>query len=189
MSDFASPAPAGPAFDRSKFVEALLFVAWQLRDDPHGGAIKLNKVLHFAELGHMRRYHRPITGARYQKLQMGPAPRALVPVREELVASGRAELVRDHFLGQRMDRLIPSHEPEIRHLDGSEIESLEQALLLLAGRNGTEASEISHEEPGWQLVEIGEDIPFESAYLAPPVVTPAIRRKVAEIAASPRHAS
>ncbi len=30
-----------------------------------------------------------------------------------------------------------------------------------------EASELSHRELGWRMVEMGEDIPYEAAYLAP----------------------
>ncbi len=40
----------------------------QLLDDPAGGAVKINKVLYFAECAHIRTYGVPITGVAYQKL-------------------------------------------------------------------------------------------------------------------------
>ena len=65
-------------YDEDKFGEVLLYVAKALQDDPAGGAIKINKALFNADFGHMRAHWRPITGAEYQKLPYGPAPRRLV---------------------------------------------------------------------------------------------------------------
>lgn len=87
------------AYDQDKFAQALLYVAKRLEDDPAGGAIKVNKALFNADFGHMRAYGRPITGADYQKLPHGPAPRKLLPVREQLVAAGDAELRDEAYLG------------------------------------------------------------------------------------------
>ena len=44
-------------------------------------------------------------------------------------------------------------------------------------------SALSHEEPGWQLVDEGETIPYESAFIArEQMLTPTSRRLAAEIA-------
>jgi antitoxin SocA-like protein len=75
------------SYDEGKFTEMLLYVADKLRDDKAGGATKLNKVLYFAEFAHVRQHGHPITGADYQKLQHGPAPRRLLPVRQHLIDS------------------------------------------------------------------------------------------------------
>ena len=66
-------------YDEAKFTELLLHVADRLRNDRAGGATKLNKVLYFADFAHVRRHGRPISGAEYQKLAHGPAPRPLRP--------------------------------------------------------------------------------------------------------------
>lgn len=65
-----------------KLGELLLYVSQQLADEPSAGSIKINKLLYFAEQTHMRTTGRPITGADYQRLEHGPAPRRLVPVRD-----------------------------------------------------------------------------------------------------------
>lgn len=62
-----------------KLSELLLLLAEELADDRFGGATKANKVMFFAEYANMRLTGRPITGARYQKLKQGPAPRRLLP--------------------------------------------------------------------------------------------------------------
>ena len=177
-----------PPYDERKFTELLLYVAKRLRGDPSGGAIKVNKVLFFAEFAHVRAHGRPITGADYQKLRFGPAPRRLIPVRDHLVDSGQARLLEEEYLGYRQARLIPLREPDLSLLTAEEIETVDQALAEVEGTTGTRLSELSHEEMGWKMVDEGETIPFEAAYLKPPVVTPAMREHTARLAARRRDA-
>jgi uncharacterized phage-associated protein len=170
-------------YDESKFREALLYVAKRLESDPAGGATKLNKVLFFAEFAHMREHGRPITGAVYQKLSWGPAPRRLKPVRDQMVADGEVALTRDSYLGYRQDRLLPLRDPNEDALSASERKALDDALNELRGMTGKQASDLSHEELGWQVVAEGETIPYEAAVLRRPVMTERIRKRAAELAA------
>jgi hypothetical protein len=100
--------------DEAKFTELVLYVADRLGPDRAGGATKLNKVLFFADHAHVRRTGSPITGAEYQKLPQGPAPRRLKPVRERLVARGEARIERAEFLGYELHRLVPQRRPTQR---------------------------------------------------------------------------
>jgi len=93
--------------NEDKLAELLLYVADRVRDDPTGGSTKVNKILFFAEFAHYRSHLTPITGAPYQKLPRGPAPRRLVPIRDHLVETGQAEIVHDEYLGYPLDRLSP----------------------------------------------------------------------------------
>jgi hypothetical protein len=149
-------------YDERKFAEALLYVAGKLADDPAGGAIKINKALFNADFAHMRAYGHPITGAEYQKLPYGPAPRRLLPVRTALV---------------------PLRDADIACLAETERQMLDEAVEVEKRRSGTESSAASHREPGWQMAEDNETIPYETAFLRRPVVTEKIRLRVAELAA------
>lgn len=171
-----------PPYDERKFTELLLYVAKQLEGDPTGAAIKLNKVLFFAEFAHVRAYGRPITGAEYQKLKYGPAPRRLLPVRARLVEGGEARLVEEWYLGYKQDRLVPLREPDLSLLSAEEMKTVHEALGELEGATGIELSELSHEEMGWKMVAEGETIPFEAAYLKPPIISDAIRQHAARLA-------
>ncbi len=170
-------------YDEAKFAEALLYVAKALENDPAGGAVKINKALFNAEFGHMRAYGTPITGAEYQKLPHGPAPRRLVPVRSALVEAGAAEIREESYLGRTIHRLVPLRAPDFSRLSRSEKELLDQAIEAVRGRSGADVSAASHREPGWQMVGDNETIPYETAFLRTPVVTEAVRRRVAELAA------
>lgn len=169
-------------YDEEKFGEALLYVAAGLEEDPAGGAVKINKALFNADFGHMRGYGRPITGAEYQKLPYGPAPRRLVPVRSRLIESGAAQLREELYLGRTVKKLVPLRLPDVTQLSTSELAMLDQAIAVEKARSGFEASAASHDEPGWQMVEENESIPYETAFLRRPVVTERIRRRVAELA-------
>jgi hypothetical protein len=79
-------------YREDKLAELVLYIAKQTRGDQAAGATKLNKYLYFADFSAVRRLGRPITGADYQKLRFGPAPRRLTPVRERLLRTGDARL-------------------------------------------------------------------------------------------------
>jgi hypothetical protein len=172
-----------PDYDERKFAEALLYVAGKLADDPSGGAIKINKALFNADFGHMRAYGYPITGAEYQKLPHGPAPRRLLPVRAALVASGAAEMREDLYLGRTVKRLVPQRDADVTCLAPTQRQMLDEAIEVEKRRSATESSAASHREPGWQMVDENETIPYETAFLRRPVVTEKVRLRVAELAA------
>lgn len=173
-------------YDERKFAELVLYAASRLADDPAGGAVKLNKVLFFSEFAHMRRHGRPITGVEYQKLRWGPAPRRLVPVRERLIADGIAQMVEETYNGLPQQRLLPRRSPDLSLFTADELAVVDSVVAELYGTTATDASEMSHAEVGWQMVEEHDTIPYEAAFLRVPVVTEAIRRHAALLAENRR---
>src|SRR4051794_39560528 len=117
--------------DERKFREMLLYVASALGDDPAFGATKLNKVLYYAEFGHVRATGHPISGVEFQKLPQGPAPRRLLPVRGDLIDHGEARMERRTYLGFNQERLIPLREADLSIFTEDEIESINQAVAAL----------------------------------------------------------
>jgi hypothetical protein len=170
-------------YDEAKFTELVLYVAERLRTDRAGGATKLNKIVFFAEFTHLRRHHAVISGCEFQKLDHGPAPRQLVPVRRRLIESGDAEIVEEDFLGRPQHRLVPRRPADLSVFSADERQSIDDVLDQLDGMTGTQVSELSHEEPGWQLTHAGETIPFATAFLDfPQVATPTSEALAAEVA-------
>jgi uncharacterized phage-associated protein len=160
-------------YNERKFTELILLVAERLRADLSGGATKLNKVLFFAEFVHVRRTGQPISGAEFQKLEHGPAPCRLKPIREQLVSAGEAEIVREQYLGYTMARLLPLRSADTSLFTDTEMESVEEALRDLEGLTARQVSDLSHEEAGWRLVNAGETIPYEAALVgAQQAITP-----------------
>jgi hypothetical protein len=151
--------------DDTKLAELMLYVARRSEADLAFGATKLNKILFFADfLAYVRTGH-PITGQVYQKLEHGPAPRRLLPVRNQLLTTAAAALAsRDRF-GRKQECLVALREPDLARFSGVEIAIVDEVIALLADHDARAASELSHRFLGWQLAALGEDIPYESALI------------------------
>jgi hypothetical protein len=154
-------------FNEAKFKELVLYIASKAQKDPTVGAIKLNKILYYSDFIAYKRLGRPITGAAYQKLAEGPAPRRMVPIRRMMVDSGRIRLEERPYFNGMIQRIIPT--PRVltpKLLSSEEVAIVDEVLVALAGKTAREVSDMSHRELGWILARPGETIPYETAWLS-----------------------
>jgi hypothetical protein len=150
-------------YERAKFQELIVFIARECADHPSFGDTYLNKALFFSDAVALQTLGRPITGARYQKLPFGPAARALLPVRDELVARG--DLTVEMVGTRRVSRAV--RDADLGLFSEDEIAIVRQIIDALRGLWATEVSDLSHAlSPGWKLVELNEDIPLESQFIS-----------------------
>ena len=189
MTVTTTVAPVAPEYDEDKFTEMVLYCAQLLEADRFGGATKLNKVLYFADFAHIRKTGASISGAEYQKLPNGPAPRRLVPVRRRLVEDRRAELLEEFdALGYQHHRLRARDEPDLSVFAADEVATIDGVANELRSLTGSQVSDLAHEEPGWKLVAHGETIPHSTAYLATDAEVPDhLRETVQQRAAEHGH--
>lgn len=154
------------SYDKEKFRELLLYIAEKSADDPRFGDTKLNKLLYFSDFFAYSHLGRPITGARYQKLEWGPAARALIPVRRELESEG-ALRVEERGDEPKRKVTVPLRTPNKSVFTEEELSLVDELLDLLRDATATSISAISHtNSPGWQLVDLQDDIPYETALIA-----------------------
>jgi len=153
-------------YDEQKLMELMLYVALKCQDDKTFGNTKLNKILFFSDFCAFRKFGHPITGAVYQKLEHGPAPRRLLPAAKTLESDKRAGW-QAASLGRynNQKRLIALQNPNLSLFAAEEIALVDWVVDQLAGKTGKEVSDLSHELPGWQCAEMGEDIPYFTACL------------------------
>ena len=156
------------SFDEEKFRELIVYVARKSEDDPTFGAVKLNKVLYYADFASFRMFHEPITGASYRKLQEGPAPRELLDAREDLMERGDAWIEQREFFTGVQHRLCirKDRTPDLELFTPQEIQLVDNIVEFFYGKTAREVSDFSHHEPGWRLAEQGETIPYETAWLS-----------------------
>lgn len=159
-----------PKFESTKFQELVLYISDSCQDDPTFGAVKLNKILFYADFYAYRILGEPITGATYQKLPEGPAPRQMLPERRKLIASGRVKLVSQSYFSGVQQRLVPSaeynREMASEFITDRERMIVDEVISFFKGKTAREVSDYSHRERGWILVDYGEDIPYETAWLS-----------------------
>jgi hypothetical protein len=153
-------------FDENKFKELILYIAKKSKDDRKFGAVKLNKILYYSDFKAYRLLGHSITGAEYQNLGEGPAPRQLLPIRSELINNGDAEMeYRDYFNGIQ-HRLIAKRKPNTKIFSRCELDIVKEVIEALWNEDAYGASDKSHKELGWLLTEEGETIPYSSAFFS-----------------------
>ena len=151
----------------TKLGELILYISQKSARDTYFGAIKLNKILYFSDFIAYGRWGKPITGAQYQHLKLGPAPVRLLPVRKELEEARFIAVQPIQVPGGRIQhRTVNLREPDLSVFDAREIALVDEVIEALRGLNATEASELSHLELGWKLTEEGDVIDYRTVFLS-----------------------
>ena len=155
-------------FKPEKFRELVVYICKKSEDDPTFGAIKLNKVLYYADFAAYRVLGKPITGAQYQKLHEGPAPQELLAARSVLINEGEARIeTRPYFTGTQKRLVIEDgRDADLDMFAPAELPIVDEIIAYFHGKTAREVSDISHREPGWALAEDREIIPYETAWLS-----------------------
>ena len=156
-------------FDPDKFKELIVYIAERCVEDPTFGAVKLNKILYYSDFDAYRLLGEPISGATYRKLSEGPAPKELLPAREELIAQGRVTLKEKPYFNRTQKRLgLVNGEvanPEMFSVEERNV--VDEVIRFFWGKPAREVSDFSHREPGWLATRQREPIPYETAWLSP----------------------
>ena len=148
-----------------KLKELILYVCFKSEQDEAFGAVKLNKLLFFADFVAYARFGTPITGQEYMALKQGPAPRRLLRLRQELIGDGRLALQKTDYFGLKQDKPVALDAPKLELFTAHEIALVDAVIEGLKGVNATEVSSKSHKLIGWRLAEEGETIPYTVALI------------------------
>ncbi len=90
----------------------------------------------------------------------------------------------EDFLGWEQHRLVPLRPADTSVFSAEERQTIDDVLAQLAGLTARQVSDLSHQDPGWELTEMGEIIPHAAALLgAKQTSTPTSRRLSREVAA------
>lgn len=176
-----------PEYNASKFRELLIYIANKSAEDVTFGATKLNKILYFCDFLAYTQLGAPITGAEYQKLDNGPAPRQLLREVEMLTQTGEAVVVPATHYGFRQKRLIALRDPNLSLFSPNEIALIDWIIEQFKDHNAKEISELSHEQSfGWQAVDYGETIPYYTAVISTNPPPPSAMKRARELCEHPR---
>lgn len=170
-------------YNPRKFREILVYVAERTSGDARFGDVKINKVLWWADFRAYNELGHAITGARYQKLPLGPAARAFVPVREELETEG-ALRVSHRWSGMKRQTVTEALRPaDTSFFSADELALVDEIIEWLGPKSADRVSDLSHEKsPGWNLVELREDIPYATSLIATDPPSPRMVARGRELA-------
>ena len=154
-------------FNDRKFRELVIYIAEKCADDPTFGATKLNKILYYSDFYAYRVIGEPITGASYQKLSAGPAPREFLPQKKILEDTSRATFVSQPYFNGVQTRIVPAEgeKPDLSIFQESELALVDEVIHFFRGKSAADVSAFSHREPGWIVCNISEVIPYETAWI------------------------
>jgi hypothetical protein len=150
----------------AKMAELILYISDKCQLDPTYGATKLNKILFYADFIHYANTGEPITGQEYMRLDKGPAPRHLVPIRERLIENHELVVRSQPYGAFQQKRPIALRPASLAEFSGEEIAQVDAVIAQLWGRTATQVSKISHRFDGWKLATDRETIPYETAFIS-----------------------
>jgi uncharacterized phage-associated protein len=149
----------------ARLTEIILYIAQKCGDNARFGAIKLNKVLFYADFYAYAITGKPITGSEYRRLQLGPVPARLVPIRNAMVEKGDIRVVHDQHFGFRQTRIVPLRKPRLDIFSATEIEIVNDVIEHLWDQSAKQVSDESHLKP-WQVAGHRGQIPYEAVFLS-----------------------
>ena len=117
--------------EHARLKELILYISAKCFDHRKYGATKLNKILFFSDFIAYERFGKSITDEEYFKLPWGPAPRYLVPVRDDMKACRELEIAKIEILGKVQERPVPLREPDLSLFEPHEISLVDEVIEIL----------------------------------------------------------
>jgi uncharacterized phage-associated protein len=155
--------------------ELILYIAEKCATDPEFSATLLNKILFYADFLSFAQTGKPITGAAYQALDYGPAPKRLVPVRDMMIDAGELEIKEVRKFTYSRQQYVALRRADLDKLfRPTDIALVDEVIDRLRGVSAQKISEFSHHRL-WKIARgAGGNyrglIPYEAMYIsdAPP---------------------
>lgn len=146
--------------DRDKFKRLVHYVAWKAGKRDWFGAVKLYKVLWFAESRQYVLKKQSITGETYIREKHGPIPKDILSVLRELEDEGKLKVSR----GGDVTRFLALSPPELEPFSKDEIEAVNYWIEHIDRDHTAESiSELSHDY-AWEIARMGEEIPMQACF-------------------------
>lgn len=132
------------------------------------GAVKLHKVLYYADMIHFAQYGRPLTGATYRKRPFGPTCEQLLDALSDLESASLLHISEVDYFGFRKKHFEPQAEPNLELFSEEQRHLLAEVIDFVCNANSAKTiSDFSHNR-AWEVAEFGEEIPYQSAFLIYP---------------------
>lgn len=151
-------------FNRN-ILENIVLYACERCGSENVGAVKLHKVLYYADMISFAGDGCPIIGATYRKRPFGPTCEQLQRSLRDMEAKHELEIREEDYFGYRKKRFEPRRNADLSSLSSDQKLLLDDIIDFVCVQNSAKTiSELSHNR-AWEIVEFGEIIPYESVHL------------------------
>jgi hypothetical protein len=162
----STPKPKVWPENEDRFRELVLYISQKCANDPRFGSVKLSKILFLSDFLAFAHYGEPITGFEYQKLEQGPAPRRLLPLRKQMIENkelGLQEIPLKN--GNTQIRTVNLRRPNLAVFKAEHIAVVDTVIDALSAADAETTSELTHKMVGWKAARFKETIPYETIFL------------------------
>ena len=144
----------------------ILYAAIESSGAERLGRIKLNKILWKSDFDAYAARGVPVTGCAYQRLRLGPAPKAMKPLYDDMLRDGLIkEDLRDFGDDIVERRPIALVQPDMQYFSEQDLEFVHNSIRYYWNLTGMETSDDSH-GIAWLTRADREPMPYESALLS-----------------------
>lgn len=130
-----------PLFGKDVLINAALWVATRLPED-QCRLHKIFKILWFADLYHLKKYGRTVTGDTYIAMNNGPVPSVLYDEMKQNPSEGDA--FRRFDRGNEKGFVVPLKDVNADYLSETDVEALTYSLDLYKDKSFDELTQMSH---------------------------------------------
>ncbi|MGC2521480.1 MAG: Panacea domain-containing protein [Stellaceae bacterium] len=136
------------------------------------GLIKLNKILWKADFDAYAARNIPVTGRAYQRLELGPAPREMRPLLNEMIRARLIHLEETDFGDGVIEyRPIADKPPSLDNFGSDDIEFVDASIVYYWNMTGKETSDDSHGIP-WRSRKNNEPMFYELSFISDSPISP-----------------
>lgn len=149
-------------FDREKLKAVILYACGKC-EPMQMGAVKLHKVLYFADMLRFIQTGNSITGSTYRKRPLGPTCDQLLPALRSLEQAGQLQIQSVEYFGYMKKEYIPQSDMDYL-ISADEMALLDEVVRFVCHDHTAQTiSEFSHNK-AWELAEFGDELPYTSAF-------------------------
>jgi uncharacterized phage-associated protein len=146
--------------DKEKTVEALLYIVSRYREV---GRFHALKTLYFADLWHLRKYGRPITGDRYIAMDHGPVPSyAYNALKDEVPEPERLHVAQALSPGEsgHHPTYVAHRKPDLRYFSKTDLQCLDEAFEHCRSLTFGAISDETHTHLAWDKAALNGVMDF-----------------------------
>lgn len=146
----------------------MLYICDQLKGESTFGSTVFNKVLYYMDSISYLKTGSKISDFDYIKQKNGPTPEPsqLLPLRDNLMFSGKMGLEEKEFYGKTKKVPYNKVDPVTDEFSSDEMELMNKVIAIFRKVNGSQASYISHTEIAWEIAENKEKLPMYTFLLS-----------------------
>jgi hypothetical protein len=146
--------------------QLILYVSLRCEKAPRFGKIKLNKIIWKADFNSFAKRKMPVTGRAYQKIELGPAPKEMKPLLDEMEHIGLIDYQNTDFGDDIVEmRPIAKVPPNLAYFSKDDLSFVEEAIFYYWEKTGMETSDGSH-GIAWKSRRLNETMHYELSYLS-----------------------